>query len=168
MKREQKKNIEKLEKVIEEKKKLPKEVKEKINSKAFENIAIAAIIVVYLAALYFGMTNIPTEIYMIILKSISIVLLIGTIVIFEIGYRKDNGEIWLHGVETMIVGVFSLYLIYLYSFFYSNFGTLIIIVGIALLVYFAIKIIILQRRIEKEYSKSLTDIGEIVKNKKID
>ena len=163
MKREQKKNIEKLEKVIEEKKKLPKEVKEKINSKAFENIIVAAAIIVYLAALYFGMTNIPTETYIIILKVLSIVLLIGTIFIFELGYKKDNGEIWLHGIEAMLIGVFSLYLIYLYSFFYSNFGTLMIIVGIVCLVYFAIKIIIIQRRIEKEYNKSLTDIGEIVK-----
>ena len=163
MKREQKKNIENIEKVIEEKKKLPKEVKEKINGMAFKNIAIAAIIIVYLSSLYFGMTNIPTETYMIILKTISIILLISAIVAFEIGYRKDNGNIWLHGVEITVIGVFSLYLIYLYSIFFSKFGTLIIVSGIVILVYYAIKIIVIQRRIEKEYNKSLTDIKEILK-----
>ena len=107
MKREQKKNIENLEKVFEEKKKLPNEVKEKINGMAFKNIAIGAVIVIYFAALYFGMTNIPTEKYMIILRVVSIVLLVGTIITFEIGYKKDNGYIWLHGVEIMAIAIFS-------------------------------------------------------------
>ena len=163
MKREQKKNIENLEKVFEEKKKLPNEVKEKINGMAFKNIAIGAVIVIYFAALYFGMTNIPTEKYMIILRVVSIVLLVGTIITFEIGYKKDNGYIWLHGVEIMAIAIFSLYLIYLYSFFFANYGTLLIVAGIVCLIYFAIKIAIIQRRIEKEYKKSLTDINEIVK-----
>ena len=51
MKREDKKtkeNIEKLGKVIEEKKKIPREVKEKITSKRFENIIFVSIIIVYL------------------------------------------------------------------------------------------------------------------------
>jgi len=163
MKRDQKKNIEQLEKVIEEKKKIPKEVKEKINSKAFINIAIAAIIIVYLGTLNFGMNNISTDIYIICLRVFSIVLLVVSIFLFEFGYRKDNGEIWLHGVESMAIAIFSLYLIYFYSIFYSNYGKVILTAGIIVLIYYAIKIVIIQRRIEKEYIKSLTDIGEIVK-----
>lgn len=163
MKREQKKNIENLEKVIEEKKKIPKEVKEKINSKAFKNIAIAAIIIVYLAALHFGMINISTDMYITDLKVFSIILLVATIFIFEYGYKKDDGEIWIHGVEVMIIAIFSLYLVYLYSIFYAKYGMLILSAGITILIYYAIKIIITQRRIEKEYIRGLTDIGEIIK-----
>ena len=163
MKREQKKNIENFEKFIEEKKKIPKNIKEKINSKAFENIAFAAIIIVYLAALYFGMINIPTDIYITILKTLSIILLITTIITYEIGYKKDNGEVWLHGVEIMIIAIFTLYLIYLYSIYYTTFLALIISASIIYLIYYAIKIVVIQRRIEKEYKNSLTDIGEIVK-----
>ena len=163
MKREQKKNIENFEKLIEEKKKIPKNVKEKINSKAFENIAFAAIIIVYLAALYFGMINIPTDVYITILKILSIILLITTIITYEIGYKKDNGEVWLHGVEIMIIAIFTLYLIYLYSIYYTTFLALIISASIIYLIYYAIKIVVIQRRIEKEYKNSLTDIGEIVK-----
>ena len=163
MKREQKKNIENFEKLIEEKKKIPKNVKEKINSKAFENIAFAAIIIVYLAALYFGMINIPTDVYITILKILSIILLITTIITYEIGYKKDNGEVWLHGVEIMIIAIFTLYLIYLYSIYYTTFLALIISASIIYLIYYAIKIVVIQRRIEREYNNSLTDIGEIVK-----
>ena len=163
MKREQKKNIEKLEKVIEEKKKIPKEIKKKINSKILKNLAIILGIALYFTGLYFGMINIPTDIYIVILKVISIIFLVATIIILEIGYRKDNEEVWLHGIEAMAVGVFTQYLISLYSIFYARYGTLILSAGIVVLVYYAIKIIIIKRRIEKEYIKSLTDIGEIVK-----
>ena len=166
MKREERKrkdNIEKLSKEIEAKKKLPKEVKAKINSKVFENMMIAAIIMIYLVSLNFGMTNIPTDTYRMDLKVFSIILLIITIMIFEWGYKKDSESIWLHGVEVMVVGIITLYLISLYSIYYSTYGTLILSIGIAYLVYYAIKIVIIQRKIEKEYIKSLNDIGEIIK-----
>ena len=73
MKREQKRNIEQLEKEIEEKKKLPKNIREKINSKIFENTIILAIIIIYLIALNIGMYNIQTDMYLNDLKVFSII-----------------------------------------------------------------------------------------------
>lgn len=165
MKREQKKNIEQLEKVMAETKKIPKEIKDKINSKAFENIVILAIIIMYLIALNFGMSNIPTDMYIKDLQVFSIMLLISSIILFEYGYKKDNEGLWLHGVEILIVSIFTLYLVYLYSIYYSSYGTLLMSVAVVYLVYYVIKILIIQRKIRTSYKKSLKDIGEIVKNK---
>ena len=163
MKREQKKNIENLKKEIEEKKKIPIDVKKKINFNAIKNLAILSIIIVYLIVLYFGMNRIQTDIYLMSLRILSGILLLTAIIIFEFGYKKDNEEIWLHGLEILIVSFFSLYGIYFYSIFYSNYGKVVLTAGISFLIYFAIKIIIIQKRLEKKYKKSLTDIGEIVK-----
>lgn len=163
MKREQKRNIEQLEKVIEEKKKLPKSIKEKISSKIFENTVIAAIIIIYLAALNIGMNNIQTDMYLMDLKVFSIMLLITTILLFEYGYKKDNGELWLHGVEIMIIAIFTLYLIYLYSIYYLSYGTLLVSVGIIYVIYYIVKVLITNKRIKKQYKESLKDITEIVK-----
>lgn len=163
MKREQKKNIEKLGKELEEKKKLPKEIREKINSKVFINMAILALIIIYFAALNFLMGNIPTDIYINSLQVLSIMLLIITLIVFEYGYKKDDGEIWMHGVEVMIIGIFTIYLKYLYSIYFARYGIVLLIAGIVFLIYYAIKILLIQRRVEKEYNKSLTDINEIVK-----
>lgn len=163
MKREQKRNIEQLEKVIEEKKKLPKSIKEKINSKIFENTVIAAIIIIYLAALNIGMNNIQTDMYLMDLKVFSIMLLITTILLFEYGYKKDNGELWLHGVEIMMIAIFTLYLIYLYSIYYLSYGTLLVSVGIIYVIYYIVKVLITNKRIKKQYKESLKDITEIVK-----
>lgn len=166
MKREERKkneNIEKLGEVLEEKKKIPKVVKEKINSKVFENMIIAAIVMIYLAALNFGMYNIPTDNYKMDLRVFSIILCIGTVIIFEYAYKKDEGSLWIHGIELMVISIFTLYLIYLYSLNYATFSSLIVSVAVVFLVYYSIKLVIIQRRIEKEYKKSLIDIDEIVK-----
>ena len=163
MKREQKKNIENLEKVIEEKKKIPKDLRKKINFKTSGNLLIAAIIIIYFVSLWFGMLNIPTENYTVDLKVFAVIFLVMAIILFEYGYKKDNGEIWLHGVETTIFGIFTLYLTYLYKIFYAKYWTLLLSAGIIVLIYYAIKILVIQRRMEKEYRKTLTDIGEIVK-----
>lgn len=163
MKREQKKNIEKLEKVLENKKKLPDDYKKRIRKKILKNLVFVISIMLYISLLYLGMYNMPTDLFTLCLKVISMLLALIAIVFFEIGYKKDNEEIWLHGVEIVSMAIFSLYLIYLYSIFYSNFVVLILSAGIISLTYYAIKIMIINRKIEKEYKKSLTDIGEIVK-----
>ena len=158
-----KENIEKLGKVIEEKKQIPKNVKEKINSKRFENIIFVAIILLYLAALNLGMENIPTENYIMDLRVFSISLLVATIVLFELAYKKDIGDLWLHGVEIMFLAIFTLYLIYLYSICYNTFGSILFMVAILCIIYYAVKIFIMRKKIIKQYGKSQIDIGEIVK-----
>lgn len=159
-----KENIEKLGEVIKEKNTIPKELKDKISSLKFQNIIFACIILVYLGALNLGMINIPTENYLMDLKIFSIMLLIVTISIFELAYKKDKGELWLHGVEVMMISIFTLYLIYFYSIYYNDFGKIVFSVAILYFIYYAIKIVIMKRTTIKKY-KNLTDIGEIVKKK---
>lgn len=160
---ETKENIENLSKVIENNKKIPKKVKERISSKRFENIIFAIVILFYLIGLNLGMSNIPTENYLVDLRVFSIFLLCATIILFEIAYKKDISDLWLHGVELMIVMIFTTYLIYLYSIYYNTFQSIVFLTAILFLIYYAVKIIIMKKRIIKEYNKSLVDIGEIVK-----
>lgn len=156
-------NIEKLSKVLEEKKKIPKSIKEKINSKRFENIIFGVVIIVYLFALNLGMSNIPTENYLMDLKVFSVFLLIVTIFLFEVAYKKDISDYWFHGVEIMVCMIFTTYLIHLYSKFYNTFGTIIFSVSVLWIVYYTIKFLVMRKVIIKNYNKSLGDIGEIVK-----
>lgn len=157
-------NIEKLGKVIEEKNRIPKELKDRIASVRFQNIIFAFLIFAYLGALNLGMANIPTDTYLMDLKVFSITLLIITIGMFEFAYKKDKSEFWLHGVEVMIIAILTVYLIYFYSIYYNNFGKIIFSIAIAYFIYYVVKIFIMQRRAIKKY-KNLTDIGEIVKKK---
>lgn len=165
-KQETRENIEKLEKVIEDKKRLPKEIKERIGSKVFENIIFALIILAYLCALNLGMQNIPTENYLMDLKVFSVALLITTIILFELAYKKDVASLWFHAIEVMAITIFTVYLIYMYSMFYSTFGNIISTFTLCYLAYYAIKILITRRKTITEYNKSLMDIKAIVNNKK--
>ena len=158
-------NIEKLGKVLEEKKKIPKNIKEKINSKRFENIAFGAVIIIYFFALNLGMSNIPTENYLTDLKVFSVFLLIITIFLFEKAYKKDISDCWLHGTEIMACTIFTTYLIHLYSKFYNTFGTIIFSASALCIIYYVIKILIMKKVIIKSYNKSLVDIGDIVKER---
>jgi len=69
------KRKENIEKILAEKIKVPKEIKDKINTKVFVNIVLAVVIMVYLGALSLGMQNIPTENYIMDLKVFGIMLL---------------------------------------------------------------------------------------------
>lgn len=158
-----KNNIDNLSRVIEEKKKIPKEVKEKMNAKRFENIIFAVIFLVYLFALNIGMANIPTENYITDLKVFSGMLLVITILLFERAYKKEIGDLWLHGIEIMAIAIFTVYLMYFYFIYYQTFGTIIFSATIVCILYYAIKIIFMKRNMMKQYHKSLVDIGEIVK-----
>ena len=160
-----KENIEKLTEVIEGKKKIPKKVKDKITAKAFENLLFFAIITIYLGALNLGIANIPTENYLLDLKVFSIMLLVISIIFFELAYKKDKSEYWLHGIEILVIAIFTTYFIYLYYIFYNSnvLGSIIFSVIALYLIYYVIKILIMRRKIIKAYNKSLIDIGEIVK-----
>lgn len=158
-----KENIENLSKVIEEKKKIPKAVKEKINSKRFENIIFAVVILIYLGALNLGMQNIPTDNFLMDLKVFGVILLVGAIILFEVAYKKDISTFWMHGIEVMVMSIFTTYLIYLYSIFYNTFGSIIFMAAFIYFIYYVIKILIMKKNIIKQYNKSLIDIGEIVK-----
>ena len=163
MEREEQENLRKFEKVIEEKKKIPKDVKDKINTRIFENLISAVLLLIYFTAIRLGMTNIATENYIIDLKVFSILLLALSIFIFEYAYKKDQDKMWLLGIEIMAVAIFTLYLIYMYSIFYATYSEIVAFASIILLGYYVIKILIINKRMKKAYIKSLRDIGEIVK-----
>lgn len=163
MEKKEQENIQKLEKVLEEKKKIPKDVKNKINAKIFENLIFAVLMLIYFTALRLGMSNIATENYIMDLKVFSTLLLILSIFIFEYAYKKDKDSMWLHGMEIMVTSIFTLYLVYMYSIFYSTYSEIISFASIILLGYYIVKVLITNKSMKRKYIKSLGDIGEIVK-----
>ena len=104
-------NLEKLEEEIKNKKKLPESEKKSIFKKCIINIIILLIILIYLFCLQIGEQNIQTENYITMLKVFSIILIIGTIMMFEISYRLNKNNIILHSIEILILSFFTLFLI---------------------------------------------------------
>jgi len=107
-------NIEKLEKEVISKKYLPKAEEEKINKKLFENILIADILMVFFYLLSLGSLNIETPVFLKDLKVFSMGLIVLTIILFEVSYKKENSNLCIHGIECLVLSIVTLFSSYIY------------------------------------------------------
>lgn len=158
-----KKQIEKIEEEIVNKKKLPKEEENKINKKVFENILIADILMLFLYFISLGSLNIETPIFITDLRVFSIGLIIFTIVLFEISFKKDNGNIAIHGIECLVISIFMLFTNYIYVMHIKELYIYVAIFAYLSSAYYVAKSILLHRKMKKKYIASLSDINEITK-----
>lgn len=160
---QQEENLKNLEKEIVNKKKLPQEEENKINSKIFENMIIADILMAFFYLISLGSLNIETPIFMTDLKVFSIGLIVLTVIIFEISYKKENGNLCIHGIECLAISIFMLFSTYLYTMYMREFYMYISIFAYITAIYYAVKSIIIYRKMKKKYIASLSDIEKIVK-----
>ena len=160
---EMKENLETIEKEIKIKNYLPQEETEKISKKVFENILIADIVMIFLYFLSLGSINIESNIFITDLKVFSISLIIFTILLFEYSYRKENLNIFIHGLECFVSSLFILFSAYIYTFYLKEFDLIVTIVSCAFAVYYVLKSVIIGRRIKKQYFVNTSDINEIIK-----
>lgn len=156
-------NIEQLEKEVIKKKQLPKEEEEKINKKLFENIFIADILMVFFYLLSLGSLNIETPIFLKDLKVFSMGLIVITIILFEISYKKENVNMCIHGIECLVLSIVTLFASYIYMVQMKEFYTYSAIVAYLFAIYYVGKSIIIYKKMKKQYIASLSDIDEIIK-----
>lgn len=158
-------NINKLEEEIKNKKSIPKEEMTLINKKVFENIFIAIIVMIYFYFINMGSLNIETNVFLVDLKVFSICLIVFTIILFEYSYKKENGNICIHGIETLFIAIVTLFSIYAYTLFFDKFNLLIALSAFLFAIYYVGKSIIIYVKMKRNYFKKLSDIGDIIKKK---
>lgn len=157
-------NKEKLEKIEEEIKKqttIPEEKKKKINKRIFQNILIATIIVLYFTFINLGFYNINPAKFLIDLQVFSFLTLAITIVVFEIAYKKDNGELAIYGIESLILSICTLLTIYIGLYHNSKFTYIINTISMLFAIYYVAKSIIIYIKMRKKALKRVSDIDKI-------
>lgn len=154
-----------LEEQARQQRKLPEEVKKKLNKKVFNNIIIAIVIMAYLFLVNIGSLNIETVTFVKDLKAFSMLLIILTIAIFEYSYKKDNGSICINGIETLVLAIITLVTPYIYILS-KKFNLIIASISLLVGAYYVIKAIIMYKKGKKEYLKESNDISEILNSKK--
>ena len=155
-------HIEKIEE-LETKKELPEIEEEKINVKVFENLVIADVVMLFLYFIALGALNIETNAFLTDLRVFSITLITFAIMLFEYSYRKENGNVCIHGIECLVLAIFTLISIYLYTLYFKKFHMIVASISFIFAVYYVGKSIIIYRKMKKQYIDSLNDINEIVK-----
>ena len=151
---------------IEEKRKLPANIKNIISTKIFQDLIVATIIMAYFCAVNFIFYKYSSNKFEEILKYFALIIIIGTVISFEISYRKNSIGLLVIGIELLICGIFSLYIPYLFIYTNSAIRVSAMILPSFLIVYYSIKSFIIFKVKQIEYRNSLSDVKDIISEKK--
>lgn len=128
------------------------------------NIIMLIVVLLYYIAIIIFPSKISEPQMEITLKSIAAVIMIISIIIFEIAYKKDNGTIAIIGIETLIIAIHTLLIIHIVNIANIGFDIYIKTSIFLFSMYFLIKSMIIYTIEKKRYLNSLSDIKEIIVN----
>ena len=153
---------------IEEKRKLPIEVKEKIDTSVFHNFIMAIIVMLYLCSINLLFYFVSETEFISYIKILALGIIMVTVITFEIAYRRDSSKICIIGIELLVCSIISLYIpyIYLHSSIITRTITMCVPIGFA--IYYVAKAIIIYIKDEYQYRNNLSDVKEIIKDEKFD
>lgn len=158
--------IEKIEKEIDEKTKLPEDTKEKIIKEVFTNIVMAIGVMIYLTFLILGSVGAVKNIRIIDFNIFSIILLGISILLFEIAWKRGSGKLAMHGIEVLVIALFTLFLPYIIFELNSPYKKFYLIASAYTTVYYSIKSIYIAIKSRKKYMVTVNDIKDIIKKEK--
>jgi len=90
---------------IEERRKLPKNVKDSISKTIFQDLFVAVIIMAYFCIInitYYKLESYKFEEYM---KYFALGIILVTVIFFEFAYRKNSLNLGIIGIELLLCGV---------------------------------------------------------------
>lgn len=158
------KQLETLEKINKERK-LDKKTKEIIQKKVLKNFILATVILLFFIALKLMAINLDKNISILIYKISSIILLIITLILFEIAYKKDSDTLAITSIEILLLTITTLLTPYILISKNSIFSS---IIGVYFAIYYVIKNFMIYKKEKNKYLKEKNDIAQIVKKESQD
>ena len=143
--------------------KIPKEVKKGIYTKLFIEILIAIVISLYFLFINLGYIKFTQDVFTYIVHFSSGVLIITTVILFEMAYDKGSGRLAVYGTELLVLSIISLFVPYVYFRRSIRFMNIYSLAGVYISVYYCIKSVVVYFREVKKYKSGLSDIKEITK-----
>lgn len=158
------KQLETLEKLNEERK-LDKETKQKIQKKVLKNFLIAVGILLLWESSKFIAINLEKQIVIFVFKVVSIGMLIVTLFLFELAYKKDDDSIANTSIEMFFLSIAILlapYVLISKPKIYTS------IIDVYFMIYYATKNLYIYKNEKNEYLKEKNDITKIIKKESKD
>lgn len=149
---------------IEEKRKLPKKIKDNISTNIFQDLLVAIIIMAYFCIINFSYYNFENNVFEENMKYFALAIIILTVIAFEVSYRKNSVKLLIIGLELFACGILSLYIPYIFLHSTSALRISIMILPAFLVVYYGLKSFIIFKGKQLQYRNNLSDIKEIVKD----
>jgi len=135
----------------------------KISIDIFINLLYAVIFMLYYVSLNILEKFMYEQDFSFYIKSSCMVFLSIGIIAFEVGYKKDKGKYWIHGLEFLVLSFYTLMIKYVVRVNELDFEKYILVSSYVFSIYYILKCIIIYTKERKLYLKSLSDIKEIVK-----
>ena len=157
----QQKELETIEKEIKTQEELEKTKLSKAYVNVFKNIVYAIITIIYFIIVIICKNYIQPNIFITILKIFSMILIFGTICVFEIAYKKDSGKLAVTGIENLIISICTLISIRIYSIFNNKFVSSIASFGLLFSIYYVGKALRGYLKEKKQVKKEISDISNI-------
>lgn len=155
-------NAELMQKEIENKRKLPEEIKKAIKKNILFNLSVATIIVLYIFTINMLYLKSEKSIFENQMKFFALGLVLITVIIFEIAYRKESKKTCLIGIELLLCSIFSLYVPYIYLYANVNLKMIITILPIGIAMYYIFKAYIIYKSRKIKHQSNLSDVREIL------
>ena len=143
--------FEEIKNIFKSKKTIPKEDLKKINQPVFHNILMAIAIMVYFIFLILGFYNIKNDIYQTDLKVFAMCILFIAIILLEKAYKQDSGKLAIFGIESIIISIITVALIYINIMLSANYISIVLVISYILAIYYVLKSIIIYIRERKKY-----------------
>ena len=143
------------------------EESKKINWKVCENLIIAIIVILYFIIINFLYYKLENSLIVLGLKILSMIILLASITIFEIAYKKDSGKIAINGIEVLVIASHALSIMQVVQITKIGFTTYLLISASVFAIYYILKALVLYTIDKRKYLESLSDIKDIVNNEPI-
>ncbi len=159
--------LEEIQKEIKNETIIPKEKKNELYKKVFDNIISAIVILVYFIFIYIIYMIIEKVSFEIILKTSSMIFIISTIGIFEYAYKKESGKYTIEGIEMLVVSITTIILMQIYKLYSTKLTNSITIIAVAFSIYYIVKSIISYIKYKKEIRKQANNIYRTTKRNEV-
>ena len=122
--------------------------------------------VLFLIFIILGSNNSVKSVRSIVLNVFSFLFLGLAIVLFEIAYRKDKGNLAINGIEALIIAILNLFLPYIIFELDEVYKRNYLLSTTFIAIYYTLKSIYISLKIRNKYMDSISDVKEIVKKEK--
>ena len=158
-----KKDINRIEKELDEITKVPQKVKNITKKDIFINFIVSIFIIMYFLFVTLTSNGLLMKLKIVYLNIFSICFLTIAIVLFEVAYKKDSGKIAAFGVEFLFIATFTLFLPYIIFELDQTRRRYYLLCSIYIAGYYIIKAIYISTRSRVKYMNTISDVREIVK-----
>lgn len=152
----------KIEQELENKKKIPKEIKDGIDRTFFYNNIMAILVMLYFALINCSYIFLEGAAFERTMKYLAVLAIVSTVIMFELAYKKDNFKIALIGIELFMCSLLSVYIPYIYLYTNPIYKKFMMIIPIFFAIYYVAKTIAAYIFRHVKHRLNISDVKEII------